>query len=57
MREINLHVAPDQFEWEYSVLQADQVNAFCLPGGKICVFTGLLGLVPKRRSTSGGALA
>ncbi len=45
MREINLHVAPDQFEWEYSVLQSDQVNAFCLPGGKICVFTGLLDLV------------
>jgi predicted Zn-dependent protease len=45
MREINLHVAPDRFEWEYSVLQSDQVNAFCLPGGKICVFTGLLDVV------------
>jgi predicted Zn-dependent protease len=45
MREINLHVSPDQFEWEYSVLESDQVNAFCLPGGKICVFTGLLELV------------
>ena len=42
MREINLHVAPDEFEWEYSVLENDQINAFCLPGGKICVFTGLL---------------
>jgi metalloendopeptidase OMA1, mitochondrial len=42
MREINLHVSSDQFEWEYSVLESDQVNAFCLPGGKICVFTGLL---------------
>jgi metalloendopeptidase OMA1, mitochondrial len=42
MREINLNVRPGQFEWEYSVLDRDQVNAFCLPGGKICVFTGLL---------------
>jgi predicted Zn-dependent protease len=45
MREINLHVAPGEFEWEYSVLENDQINAFCLPGGKICVFTGLLGVV------------
>jgi predicted Zn-dependent protease len=45
MREINLHVSADQFEWEYSVLQGDQINAFCLPGGKICVFTGLLQVV------------
>lgn len=45
MREINLHVSPNQFEWEYSVLESDQVNAFCLPGGKICVFTGLLEVV------------
>jgi len=45
MREINLHVAPDEFEWEYSVLENDQINAFCLPGGKICVFTGLLAAV------------
>src|SRR5207248_8515419 len=37
MREINLHVQPGQFEWEYSVLDRNQVNAFCLPGGKICV--------------------
>jgi predicted Zn-dependent protease len=42
MREINLHVEPSEFEWEYSVLKNDQINAFCLPGGKICVFTGLL---------------
>ena len=42
MREINLHVQPGQFEWEYSVLDREQINAFCLPGGKICVFTGLL---------------
>jgi metalloendopeptidase OMA1, mitochondrial len=45
MREINLHVQPNQFEWEYSVLDRDQINAFCLPGGKICVFTGLLRVV------------
>jgi predicted Zn-dependent protease len=44
-REINLHVADYPFEWEYCVIESPQVNAFCLPGGKIGVFTGLLRIV------------
>lgn len=30
------------FDWQVSVIQSDQVNAFCLPGGKIAVYTGIL---------------
>jgi predicted Zn-dependent protease len=30
------------FEWEFSVIASDQVNAFCLPGGKVAVYTGIL---------------
>ncbi|WP_166209894.1 M48 family metallopeptidase [Cognatiluteimonas telluris] len=30
------------FDWAVNVLQSDQVNAFCLPGGKIAVYTGLI---------------
>jgi predicted Zn-dependent protease len=30
------------FEWEFNVIQDDQVNAFCLPGGKVAVYTGIL---------------
>ncbi|MFO1077733.1 MAG: M48 family metallopeptidase [Planctomycetota bacterium] len=31
------------FEWEFKLLKADDVvNAFCLPGGKIAVYTGIL---------------
>lgn len=30
------------FDWEVNVLQSEQVNAFCLPGGKIAVYTGLV---------------
>ncbi|MRI83229.1 MAG: peptidase M48 family protein [Nitratiruptor sp.] len=33
------------FQWEFYVLESPQVNAFCLPGGKIFVYTGLLKLV------------
>lgn len=32
-----------QFEWEVVVIDApDTVNAFCLPGGKMAVYTGIL---------------
>ena len=51
-REINLHLKDPrgedwQFEWDYAVLHKDEVNAFCLPGGKIAVYTGLLEFVDK----------
>jgi predicted Zn-dependent protease len=30
------------WKWEINVLDSPQVNAFCMPGGKIAVFTGIL---------------
>jgi predicted Zn-dependent protease len=30
------------FDWQVSVVNSDQINAFCLPGGKIVVYTGIL---------------
>lgn len=30
------------FQWDVAVIQSEQENAFCLPGGKMAVFTGLL---------------
>ena len=30
------------FKWQVSVVRNPQANAFCLPGGKIVVFTGIL---------------
>jgi metalloendopeptidase OMA1, mitochondrial len=30
------------FKWEFNVIQSQQVNAFCLPGGKVAVYTGIL---------------
>ena len=34
--------AGKDFDWQVSVVQSSQVNAFCLPGGKIVVYTGIL---------------
>ncbi len=31
-----------QWRWEVNLIGGKQVNAFCMPGGKIAVFTGLL---------------
>lgn len=30
------------FEWEFNLIQSEDVNAFCLPGGKVAVYTGIL---------------
>ncbi len=31
---------PD-FKWEFKTLQSDEPNAFCLPGGKVAIYTGI----------------
>ena len=30
------------YKWEYKLVQSDQVNAWCMPGGKIAVYTGIM---------------
>src|SRR5881628_172219 len=30
------------YQWEFKVFEDKQVNAFCLPGGKVVVYTGIL---------------
>lgn len=30
------------FNWAFNLVQSDEVNAFCLPGGKVVVYTGIL---------------
>ncbi len=32
----------DKFDWTYNVVASDQPNAFCLPGGYVAVYTGIL---------------
>ena len=32
----------DGYKWEYNLVESNEVNAWCMPGGKIVVYTGLL---------------
>jgi predicted Zn-dependent protease len=41
-RDIGTTTPWDQFEWEVAVIESEQANAFCLPGGKMAVYTGIL---------------
>jgi predicted Zn-dependent protease len=41
------------FEWEFNVVQQDVVNAWCMPGGKVVVYTGIL---PVTQSDAGLAV-
>ncbi len=31
-----------QFDWQFNVIASEQPNAFCLPGGYVAVYTGIL---------------
>jgi predicted Zn-dependent protease len=41
------------FKWEYNVIDENVVNAWCMPGGKVVVYTGLL---PVSQSETGLAV-
>lgn len=30
------------FKWEFNLIKGDEVNAFCMPGGKIAVYEGMM---------------
>lgn len=34
--------AGEEFQWQVSLVRDNKVNAFCLPGGKIVVYTGII---------------
>ena len=41
-RGIPKSVRWDAFDWQVAVIDSEQANAFCLPGGKIAVYTGII---------------
>lgn len=44
--ELDMNNSKKNFEWEFALIDNKKtVNAFCLPGGKIVVYTGLMQLI------------
>jgi len=42
MKEKTLSKRLNSFAWEFNVVDDETVNAWCMPGGKVVVYTGLL---------------
>jgi len=32
----------DGYKWEFNLIESEEINAWCMPGGKVVVYTGLL---------------
>ena len=45
LRQNGLADEVKNFSWEFNLVKDKQVNAFCMPGGKIVVYEGLMNLV------------
>ncbi len=41
-RRISAVTESSGFKWEYNLIDSPQVNAFCLPGGKVAIYSGIL---------------
>jgi len=42
MQQNNMSKDLKNFKWEYNTIEENIVNAWCMPGGKVVVYTGLL---------------
>ncbi len=45
LRQNGLEAEIGNFAWEFNLVKDDQINAFCMPGGKIVVYEGLMNIV------------
>jgi predicted Zn-dependent protease len=53
MAQNNLADALKGYQWEFNVVESPEVNAWCMPGGKVVVYTGIL---PVTRDATGLAV-
>ena len=42
MRANGMNEEADSYKWEFNLVEDDQMNAWCLPGGKVVFYTGIL---------------
>lgn len=45
LRNNGLESEISQFAWEFNLVQNKEINAFCMPGGKIVVYEGLMNII------------
>ncbi len=45
LKEHGMASEVQNFAWEFNLVQSDELNAFCMPGGKIVVYEGLMKIV------------
>lgn len=42
MAQNNLSAEIANYQWEFNLIESEEVNAWCMPGGKVVVYTGIL---------------
>lgn len=42
LRAAGMPAEAEKFKWEFNLIASNEVNAFCMPGGKIVVYEGIL---------------
>jgi predicted Zn-dependent protease len=42
LKQNNLQTATEGYSWQYNVLVSDELNAWCMPGGQIAFYEGIL---------------
>ena len=42
LKDNNYGSITDGFSWEFNLIESDQVNAWCMPGGKVAFYTGIM---------------
>lgn len=42
LKENNYKGITEGFSWEFNLIESDQVNAWCMPGGKVAFYTGIM---------------
>jgi predicted Zn-dependent protease len=44
MAQKNLQKQLEGFQWEFNLIESETINAFCMPGGKVAFYTGIMPL-------------
>lgn len=44
---------PQHFDWDFNLIDSETINAFCLPGGKVAFYTGILAVAQNEDAIAG----